>query len=343
MANANDIMMPEIVNINGRCYRVLEENFKFDGELVKADGIQPDFFDDDNQDEDESIEETPNGYKLSLRVPEKCFGMIIGKKGSNMKQLQQDTGTKIKLPSSRNSDASNDLTCITGSSKKGVISAKVRIELLVDSCRSKALPTHFVMVPLLSKQVISSYIQFKDMVLQDFSQCKGIEESIMQEPQRLHITIVVLRLFDKIEEDKAKRIFDDCSDVVSKRLKSIKQAKVDIKGLEIMGDDPSAAKVLYAEIHDTILQELGEDIVDRFVASGLTGKEGPRLKLHATLMNSRYRTSTPGGTEPFDARNILQDMNHFNFGSTNLSNIQLCKMQKNNDGQYIVVSSLPLS
>ncbi|EDV29263.1 uncharacterized protein TRIADDRAFT_19563, partial [Trichoplax adhaerens] len=242
------------------------------------------------------IEETPNGYKLSLRVPEKCFGMIIGKKGSNMKQLQQDTGTKIKLPSSRNSDASNDLTCITGSSKKGVISAKVRIELLVDSCRSKALPTHFVMVPLLSKQVISSYIQFKDMVLQDFSQCKGIEESIMQEPQRLHITIVVLRLFDKIEEVNC----------FVKRLKSIKQAKVDIKGLEIMGDDPSAAKVLYAEIHDTILQELGEDIVDRFVASGLTGKEGPRLKLHATLMNSRYRTSTPGGTEPFDARNILQ-------------------------------------
>lgn len=35
-----------------------------------------------------------------------------------------------------------------------------------------------------------------------------------------------------------------------KHLKSSKQPTVRIKGLEIMGDDPSAANVLYAEIHD---------------------------------------------------------------------------------------------
>lgn len=54
------------------------------------------------------------------------------------------------------------------------------------------------------------------------------------------------------------------------------------------------------------MQNLGEDIAGRFTTSGFTGKDGPRLKLHATLMNSRYRGSTTGKAESFDVRNIIQ-------------------------------------
>ena len=55
---------------------------------------------DYNHVEEDNIEETANGYKFYMRVPNRCFGMIIGRKGSTLKQLQQQTETKIKLPTS---------------------------------------------------------------------------------------------------------------------------------------------------------------------------------------------------------------------------------------------------
>ena len=43
---------------------------------------------------------------------------------------------------------------------------------------------------------INIYFNISFMLLK----CSGIEQSIMQVPQRLHITIVVLRLLDEAEE-----------------------------------------------------------------------------------------------------------------------------------------------
>ena len=36
MADDSNVMMPDVININGRCYRVLEENFIMDDEFEKG-------------------------------------------------------------------------------------------------------------------------------------------------------------------------------------------------------------------------------------------------------------------------------------------------------------------
>ena len=44
------------------------------------------------------IEETENGFRLSLDVPSDYWKFIIGKKGETKKRLENETRTQIKIP-----------------------------------------------------------------------------------------------------------------------------------------------------------------------------------------------------------------------------------------------------
>ena len=62
-----------------------------------------------------------------------------------------------------------------------------------------------------------------------------------------------------------------------------------IKGLEIMNDDPSEVDVVYGRIHCEPLQSMAEYIVNQFTDTGFMPRQFDRIKLHVTLMNTKFR------------------------------------------------------
>ena len=45
-----------------------------------------------------NVEETSNGLRLSLAVPNAYFKYIIGKKGETKRRIEEETNTQIRIP-----------------------------------------------------------------------------------------------------------------------------------------------------------------------------------------------------------------------------------------------------
>ncbi len=59
---------------------------------------------------------------------------------------------------------------ISGPNEQGVMSAKTRIELIVDTARTKTKPTHFISIPLACESTVARFNEFKEIVLEQCSQ-----------------------------------------------------------------------------------------------------------------------------------------------------------------------------
>lgn len=76
------------------------------------------------------------------------------------------------------------IVVITGPSKSGVLSARRQVELIAESSRQKCGFTHFLSFPLYFDELGTKVEEFKESVLQQFSQVKHIniilyEQSIL--------------------------------------------------------------------------------------------------------------------------------------------------------------------
>ena len=67
------------------------------------------------------------------------------------------------------------------------------------------------------------------------------------------------------------------------------------------------------------------------------------LQVHVTLLNSKYGSASDGHRQPFDATRLLTDFEQFDFGSQEVTEVQLSSMQGTGaDGYYTCVHNLHL-
>lgn len=103
---------------------------------------------------------------------------------------------------------------------------------------------------------------------------------------------------------------------------------VNVSGLEIMNDDPSAVRVLYAGVTGEQFEAFANKCLTRFTESALGINDFDRdyVKLHMTVMNNRYRERAlpQSSARNFDAREILKRYGNFYFGSAQCSELLLC-------------------
>ena len=64
-----------------------------------------------------------------------------------------------------------------------------------------------------------------------------------------------------------------------------------------MNDDPSEVDVVYGRIHCEPLQSIAEYIVNQFTDTGFMPRQFDRIKLHVTLMNTKFRRKDADGEE----------------------------------------------
>lgn len=98
-----------------------------------------------------------------------------------------------------------------GTSRRSIISARNRIDLLVESSRKKVQFTHFLSIPLTDKNIIDAFREFKNDVIHKTGKgARRVNEKIFQNEERLHLTLDVLKLMDENERQAAAKKLIDC-------------------------------------------------------------------------------------------------------------------------------------
>lgn len=357
-----DVTNPELLWQGPRCYRVNIPNKE------KLQTTVKDFnYEDQEEDFEEclqsfakesDIEEIDGGrkFQLKMHVPQMFHSHIIGTKGSTKKRLEQMNNVQIVIPKMYSKDT---IVLIIGKTKRDVSDAQRRIDELVIAGRSKKEITHFVSVPCNNDEVKANFIKFREDILHDYH--GGLDQSLFQNPDKLHLTVVVMVLLDDQDRNRAAELLQQCkTDIVDPILQG-NPLKLEISGIEIMNDDPSSVHVLYAKVFNEKLQEIVNRIAAFFKEQGLNNSKFERedVKLHLTLINSSFRfaeTETNEGEEAensqsqgrkkyekkrsFDAREILDKFKDFYFGSFVVNEIHLSQRKCYDDNGFYKSSSV---
>ena len=348
-----NILKPELLWVGNRCYR-LPGNSERTNPHNMSTYIEDDYQDDPMDCEDEyvnsDIEVVPyegTKFKHTFHVAKSFFPFIIGTKNTSRKRLEAETRTVIQVPSiGQDGDV-----VITGHDRKGIVTARRRINLLIAASRKRLTYTHFLSIPLNEGHVIMKFNMFKNDVLTNSGKTsKGVDETIFQIPSKLHLTIGVLTLLDDAEINQAIEALNYCKEhVVKPIIKKYGQIHIHMQGTEIMNDDPTEAKVLYARISNTdeALQEIVNSIANYYADIGLIRKETDKVKLHVTLMNTSFKLRNEELNNkirgPFDATEIMKAHENTFFGEVPVKQIHLSQRHTiSNNGYYQATGKISL-
>lgn len=353
-----DVLRPTLININGRIYRrnvIKEEQYEEEEDFSYMGASEREDLAEDETCDTHFIDHTEKGYRCAIDVPSVLYKYIIGKKGETRKRLEFDTKTSINIPK----QGVEGQIVITGSTKAAVSSAVTRVEVLMESFRKKQPFTHFLSFPLNDSKIQEGFLRFKDEVMQQCSQDHGVEESIFQNPAKLHLTIGTLALLNDKEVQRATEHLEECQNFI-RDITEGKPLQVEVKGIEYMNDDPAMVDVLYAKVSlkdgSDRLQEIADRLVEHFVSAGLMVREWDRVKLHGTVINTLFRKDSsaegasgtgrqgPNERESFDARNILKEFAEFRFGEFELNDVRMSQRYSSDcTGYYTSAGKISLS
>ncbi|XP_062137100.1 activating signal cointegrator 1 complex subunit 1 [Drosophila sulfurigaster albostrigata] len=299
---------------------------------------EPDLYGEDDYEDDGTecnIEEQPDGsFKLALHVPKSFYGGLIGFKGSTKRRIETESKTTIHVP--RQTDVSNDLI-IRSNERSNVCSALRKVRLLLDSLRKRMRPTHFLAVPLNSGQVKDRFMELKQKILD--AQLPGIDSELFISERCIHLTLGIYVLLDDAERKNAVNELQTCRQWLADLTTPF---ELKVKGLEIMNDDPSSVRVLYACVESPQLQQFADKCLKHFQTTGLSATDNntrDNIKLHMTVLNSRYREEN---NSSFDGREILKRFSDFDFGTAQCNEVHLCvlKSSKEVEDFYKITGSL---
>ncbi|KAM6441917.1 activating signal cointegrator 1 complex subunit 1 isoform 1-T1 [Liasis olivaceus] len=352
-----EVLRPVLIRIGGRVYRknfIHEQAYQHEEEEDFNTGLG------DGSDEPCDpfvVEETERGYQCTMDIPSPLYKYIIGKKGETKKKLETETRTSISIPK----PGVEGEIVITGQHRNGVVSARTRIDVLVESFRKKQPFTHFLSFALNQPAIQEKFLQFKEEVLEKCSHDYGVSSSLFQNPAKLHLTVGTLVLLNEQEVQKAQELLQRSREDLVDPITEGKPLTVEVRGIEYMNDDPAMIDVLYAKVHmkdgSNRLQVIADRLMDQFVTSGLMKKEWDRVKLHATVMNTVFRND-PSAEEPnnrgtsksfkeresFDGRTILKLFENFDFGEVQLNSIYLSqRFSTDRSGYYASCGQLNFS
>uniref|UniRef100_A0A671QGT5 K Homology domain-containing protein n=1 Tax=Sinocyclocheilus anshuiensis TaxID=1608454 RepID=A0A671QGT5_9TELE len=334
-----EVLRPVLININGRIYRknpVQEECYEEEEDDYPSSGAAAEQCLDEPCDA-YNIEQTDRGFRCAIDVPSVLYKYIIGKKGETRKRLESETKTSISIPK----QGVEGQIVITGAHRAAVASAVTRVEVLIDSFRRKQPFTHFLSFALNHPQVQQGFLRFREQVLELCGQDAGVDESIFQNPAKLHLTIGTLALLNEQEVTRASELLQQCRDAI-RDITEAKPLPVEVRGIEYMNDDPSMVDVLYAKV--TVRDGSDKKTMQVYV------------KIHGTIMNTLFRkdpsaedkgaSARPNAKdrEAFNAKNILQMFGEVYFGAFELNSVQISqRFSTDSTGYYSSVGRVTFS
>eukprot|EP01064_Diplonema_japonicum_P018375 TRINITY_DN27060_c0_g1_i1.p1 TRINITY_DN27060_c0_g1~~TRINITY_DN27060_c0_g1_i1.p1 ORF type:complete len:414 (+),score=104.24 TRINITY_DN27060_c0_g1_i1:44-1243(+) len=337
--------------VKGRCYRIpVRETKKMHEEeagLENADlGLQ--------------YEEETGQYELKMKeIRPEYYKFIIGSKAATLQQLEKDTGASIKVPKTKKEEA--DGVVVRGLNEQAVVDCKHRIDYIVEKSREKLPFTHFVGIPLDMGSLVPRVDKLLKTIKENFCNEKTrLHHSVVQRPEKLHLTLLVLRLHNDEDIKKAAQVLKEAEADITRIFNS--EDRISVKGINCMNDDTSTVNVAYLEVVKDVVQqkilELLEALSQRYILAGLCTSrdiEGNRL-LHATILNSKWRKVDAVADDsdsdedlrtkkteriPFDITGLLEEHENIDMGSHKLMRLEVSTMQDRGEtGYYNAVQSI---
>uniref|UniRef100_A0A0M3K9Z8 Activating signal cointegrator 1 complex subunit 1 (inferred by orthology to a human protein) n=1 Tax=Anisakis simplex TaxID=6269 RepID=A0A0M3K9Z8_ANISI len=261
-------------------------------------------------------------WSTRMIIPREMIRFIVGVKGSTKRKLENETDCRIVLPDQK-SKTQQSIGIISTKSEESVSRCIDRIQLLIMNKRERSAYTHFIAIPLNSTEIQQSFNQFIDLIHNDEQLPNTCRElSVFQAPIKLHITVVMLSLLDKNEIVEATNTLRKHANKCVEEMIRGEGIEVEMRGLEFMNDDPSRVRVLFAKIHSERLQQLVDAIADGFGEVGLAPRRQDRVKIHCTLMNTRYAIEKGiKDNDTMDVRMLMEKYGEFYFGHVTLSEV----------------------
>ncbi|KAH8514388.1 hypothetical protein H0E87_007280 [Populus deltoides] len=176
----------------------------------------------------------------------------------------------------------------------------------------------------------------------------GIDKTIFIKPATFHLTVLMLKLWNKERVNAASDVLKSISSKVIDALDN-QPVSIRLKGLDTMRGSLSRARVLYAPV-----EEIGSEdrllracqvIIDAFVEAGLVLEKDAKhkLKLHATVMNARNRKGKrQSKNDSFDARGIFKQFGSEDWGEYVIPEAHLSqRFVYDENGYYHCCASIP--
>mmetsp|Transcript_19155 Transcript_19155/g.31348 ORF Transcript_19155/g.31348 Transcript_19155/m.31348 type:complete len:375 (-) Transcript_19155:255-1379(-) len=299
---------------------------------------------EDEETNDAGIEQDPTTKDFIMRLPlsSEFYKYIIGKGGAKKKTIETETGATIVIPKS-GSKQLNEIT-IRGPSEQSVLTTRNRIDIVVASALQSLPYTHFISIPLAldESSLLRAKLQaFYDEAFAKYGTMRGWDRSLFVPPSQLHLTILMLKLYSDEGKQKAIDLLHSCAPMVYD-IVGTRSVIVQVRGLEYMNDDPHEVDILYAKLGGEGFEKLerfSNLIRSKFREAGLVDdKQDRNLKIHATIMNSKYRSGDVRATEgriSYDGSALLKSHGNIEFGSVHVREIHLSRRgSKNHKTQY---------
>ncbi|KAL0010375.1 hypothetical protein SO802_005483 [Lithocarpus litseifolius] len=177
----------------------------------------------------------------------------------------------------------------------------------------------------------------------------GIDKSIFIKPKTFHLTVLMLKLWNKDRVSAAAEVLQSISSKVMDALDN-QPVSIRLKGLDCMRGPLAKARVLYAPV-----EEIGSEdrllracqvITDAYVEAGLVLEKDAKqkLKLHATVMNARHRKRKKWtrNADSFDARGIFKQFGSEEWGKYLIREAHLSqRFTFDENGYYHCCASIP--
>nr|GEU45287.1 activating signal cointegrator 1 complex subunit 1 [Tanacetum cinerariifolium] len=278
-----------------------------------------------------------NKHSISLKGGASYFRFIKEKGGSMSEELEKEMGIRMIFPTSRNEDS----IIIEGASPDSIARAAKRIQPIIDEAvKSSALDnTHFISLPLaIHPQLVDKLVNFQNSVSKSSTLS---DNSMFIKPKTFHLTVLMLRLYNKERVDAAVKILKGIAGELKNALGG-QPVSIKLKGLDIMRGSQDKAQVLYAPVEvvggEDRLLHVCKAITDAFIKGGLVFEKDCQraLKLHATVMNAGHRRT-------FDARGILEKYGSDKWGEYHIPQVHLSqRFVFDANGYYHCCASIPL-
>ncbi|KAK8574729.1 hypothetical protein V6N13_034023 [Hibiscus sabdariffa] len=177
-----------------------------------------------------------------------------------------------------------------------------------------------------------------------------IEKSIFIKPKTFHLTVLMLKLWNKERVSLAAEVLKSISPKVMDALDN-RPLFVRLKGLDRMKGSLDRAQVVYAPVEEigseNRLSHACQVIIDAFVEAGLVLERdiGHQLKLHATVMNVKHRKRRGNRrvkSDSFNAGGIFEQFGSEEWGEYLIREAHLSQRFKyDENGYYHCCASIP--
>lgn len=312
--------------------------------LKRPDSVVTDS--NNQQDCDFILSKTDNHFTTSFQLPSIYYTRLHTFPAFGINKLEKDTRTAITVPENEEGNI-----IISGENENDVVDARYFMHSIIGEIRSKLPAAQFISIPVNSEEVQGNFQRFKDEIISG-DPIEGMDETIFQSPLKLHLTIGVFALMNTLEKEEAVNALNACkTEVIDRFITKENQLKIQVSGISCMNDNHSKVNILYANAKiveaddEDVLQKLANAVTGYFYNRGLLIQYADNVKLHVTLMNTKYRKASGPSTpkksrwhlkkQSFDARSIFDKYKDFYFGEKILDSIHLSYMSSiGEDGFY---------